>query len=118
MLIKLSLVALLLCMISISCTTVNIHTDATVGTSTSKASVDGSAWAQVEASSVATTTTAASTAGRSHPVSNNIVDTARVVGGAAIAAGLMSGNPPLAGAGIGAVAGSFIPSKTPPAQVK
>lgn len=93
-----------------ACTTVNIQTSANVGANTTKAVVDGSAWAQVEASSVATQTTAASTAGRSHPVSNNIVDTARVLGGAAIAAGLFSGNVPLAAGGAGVLAGSLMPT--------
>lgn len=90
------------------CTTVNISTSANVGKNMADATVNGSAWAQVEASAVATKESAASTAGRSHPVSGNIVDTARVLGLAGIAAGVASGNMPLAAGGAGAVAGSLL----------
>lgn len=91
-----------------SCTTVNIQTEANVGANKASAKVNGSAWAQVESSAVATRQSAAATAGRSHPVSSQIVDAGKVLGLAGIAAGAVSGNLPLAAGGAGALGGALL----------
>lgn len=97
--------------------TIIMKTYASVGQNQTSATLDGSSLASTCMASTSTLKSAGSYINRTHPVSDNIVDTGRVLGSAAIGGGTggaVAGAPgAVVGAGTGAVAGAMLGKDKP-----